>query len=368
MRTTKVFVLLALALVAVLAIGGCRPVQEELVLRYSVDHSATQASAFSEEDVLKVKLEELIPNAKVQLYTASSLYKPIETLNQLASGNLEMGSIDSDGAGWDPWINIYAQPMALTTVGAHLEFRNSETAKAFEERMLARGVRVLGWMPESMLGGNAAATRQLSLDDMKGKKIRISAVLTQGPLITSLGANPVAMAFGDVPSALQTGVVDGCLTSVGGFKNIKDLAPYYTCYGMGGVTTDFYMCSVSEKWYQGLDKDLQGKIAEAFTYWTDEFCYWQYAEDTLGYQQFGTTDPSQPGIYIATAEEIAPVKAAVGNSIMDALLAELGEDARWLLELHAKDAAALNARWPMGSHPVEGMSFDGWDKKLRMTS
>jgi len=367
-RYGVVSILFLVALVLSLALAGCAKPAEEMIIRYATDHSATQASAYAELDVLKPKLEELIPNAKVQIYQASSLYKPIESLNQLSVGNLEMAAVDSDGAGFDPWTNIFAQPMVLTTVGSHMEYKNSSVAKALEERFLAKyDIRILGWMVESMLGGVASPQRMIALNTIQGKKIRISAALTQGPMLNAMGASPITMAWGDVPSAVQTGVVDAVITSVGGFGNIRDLTPYYTVYGMGGVFTDFYMCAVSEKWFKSLSTANQGKIVEAFDYWLAEFYKMQYAEDMLGYQNYGTTDPTKPGIYICKPEEIAPLKAAVGTAVIDALVKECGEDARTLIEAFNTEGAALVAKYPPGTHPIESVNPDDYKAILRVS-
>jgi len=359
--------LMLMLLGASLILSACTPTSDELVIRYSTDHSATQASAYAELDLLAPKIQELIPNAKVQIYQASSLYKPIESANQMVTGNLEMASIDSDGAGWDPWCNIFAQPMVLSTVGAHMEFKNTTVAKTFEDRMLTKGIRVLGWMCESMLGGLSASERVLTPEDFSGKKIRISAALTQGPMVTAIGGSPVTMAWGDVPSALQTGVVDGVITSVGGFKNIRDLGPYYTVFGMGGVFTDFYMCCVSEVWWQSLSDENKAKMEQAVDYWLEGFYKWQYAEDMLGFEEFGTTDPSKPGIYICTPAEVAPIKAKVGTSIVDSLVKQLGEDARPVIEAFNTEGAALVAQYPPGTHPVESEDPNDYRAVLRVS-
>jgi TRAP-type transport system periplasmic protein len=46
------------------------------------------------------------------------------------------------------------------------------------------------------------------LEDMKGLKVRVQATKTEDALIPAYGALPVHMPFGDVYTALQTGVVD----------------------------------------------------------------------------------------------------------------------------------------------------------------
>ena len=53
-----------------------------------------------------------------------------------------------------------------------------------------------------------------SLDDLKGKKIRASGRMT-GKLLEALGSEAVNISFGEVPGALQRGVVDCAVTGAG---------------------------------------------------------------------------------------------------------------------------------------------------------
>ena len=53
-----------------------------------------------------------------------------------------------------------------------------------------------------------------SLSDLEGKKIRASGRLT-GKLLEALGAEAVSISFGEVPGALQKGVVDCAVTGAG---------------------------------------------------------------------------------------------------------------------------------------------------------
>jgi len=53
-----------------------------------------------------------------------------------------------------------------------------------------------------------------SLEDLKGKKIRASGRMT-GKLLEALGAEAVSVGFGEVPGALQKGVVDCAVTGAG---------------------------------------------------------------------------------------------------------------------------------------------------------
>lgn len=367
--TRKVVSIVLLAVLALsAALSGCAPAaQEELVIRYSTDHGSVQASAYGESEVMAPKLEELIPNAKVQVYQGGALYQPIEAMNQLVAGNLEMAGVDSDGAGWDPYCNIWAIPMLLSTVGSHAEFHNTAFAKYMEERMLGKGVRIMGWMIESMVGGAMAPTRFLTPDDFVGKKIRMSATLTQGPLIEALGGSAMSISGADFASALQTGVTDCGLSTVGGYNQVRDFAPYYTIFGAGGVFCDFYMVAVSEMWYQTLSDDNKALLQEGVDFWLEEFYKMQYSEDLLAYQTYGTLDPTQPGMYWCTDAEVQAVQDVVGTAVMDNMLSVLGADAKPIIDAYVAEARALVQKWPSGSHPLEQTDIESYRAAVHMT-
>lgn len=67
-------------------------------------------------------------------------------------------------------------------------------------------------------------------DDMKGLKIRVQETELMMDLVSALGASPVAMGFGEVYSALQTGVIDGAENNWSSFEttNHYEVANYFT--------------------------------------------------------------------------------------------------------------------------------------------
>lgn len=67
-------------------------------------------------------------------------------------------------------------------------------------------------------------------DDMKGLKIRVQETKLMMDLVSALGASPVAMGFGDVYSALQSGVIDGAENNWSSFDstNHYEVAKYFT--------------------------------------------------------------------------------------------------------------------------------------------
>ena len=64
--------------------------------------------------------------------------------------------------------------------------------------------------------GVGGKKRYLKPADFGGRKVR-SMGPVENPLLASWKANPVVMAFGEVPTALESGVIDGLMTSIGGW-------------------------------------------------------------------------------------------------------------------------------------------------------
>ena len=79
---------------------------------------------------------------------------------------------------------------------------------------------------------------------MKDRKIRTFAAGVN-PTVSSWGASPVVMSFGDVPSALESGVIDGVITSIGGWRAITEQTPFYTIAGISTVAFDTYWVGAS---------------------------------------------------------------------------------------------------------------------------
>lgn len=98
-----------------------------------------------------------------------------------------------------------------------------------------------------------------SLEDLSGKQLRISGGLT--PVMEKLGAAPVGMSQAEVPEALQTGVIEGNISSREVLKDLKiaESTKYVTDYPL--TITSFVAVMNKEKW-ESLPEDVQKVIEE----------------------------------------------------------------------------------------------------------
>ena len=128
---------------------------------------------------------------------------------QIAADGFFLGAIEEGG--------ILRLPMLFSSIeefNKGLESVTPVLEKAFAEKnvvLLAQYVYPLqvSWATFDMT----------SLDDMAGHKMRVSSP-EQGAFVSAYGGSPVTIGGAEVPTALQTGVVDGVFTaSVGGLQD-----------------------------------------------------------------------------------------------------------------------------------------------------
>lgn len=98
-----------------------------------------------------------------------------------------------------------------------------------------------------------------SMEELKGQQLRISGALA--PIVTELGGSPVGMSQAEVPEALQTGIVEGYVSSREILKDAKlaEMVSYVTDYPLTIATAIAVMNQ--DKW-DSLPEDVQKVIDE----------------------------------------------------------------------------------------------------------
>src|SRR5690606_4474639 len=215
------------------------------------------------------------------------------------------------------------------------------------------GIKMFGTAHLSMFMGVGAGKRLLQPADLKGMKIR-SMGPAENAALQAWGANPTTMAFGDVPPALETGVIDGLLTSLGGWNSVKDQASFFTLAGINGIVGDYYWVGASQIWWDSLNEDQQRIIEDIMV---NEVLPFQkqvnWCNDKRVIDRFGTEDPSKPGIYLASADEQKALAEALGDATSEWVKSNTPDDANQWVDKFAEEARAASEAHPIGSSELE---------------
>ncbi|MFN4089201.1 MAG: TRAP transporter substrate-binding protein, partial [Alphaproteobacteria bacterium] len=229
-----------------------------------------------------------------------------------------------------------------------------ETVQMIKDRFeKIHGIKMLGTAHLSMYMGAGASKRLLKPEDFRGQKIR-SMGPAENAALAAWGASPTTMAFGDVPPALQTGVIDGLLTSLGGFNQVRDQAPYFTIAGVNGIVGDYYWVGVALKWWNALEeqqRDILHKLVVDEVLPLSKKLNW--CNDQRVIEQFGTDDPSKPGIYIMKADEQQALAERLGDATSQWVKANTPHDADKWVDRFQEEAKAAVEKHPLGESWIE---------------
>ena len=351
---------LGFAVTTTLLAGLSTPAQaalEKVIIRVSVDLPPPPHPTAIAMEWFKKEVEKQFPaGSEVRNFYAGALYKDPDAMSAMTQGNLEMGwLVTGKTAATDIWMSIIGQPGVLTTVAAIHDLKNQSTGKMLLKRLREKHfIEPFGFVDLSFALAMAGKERLLTVESFKGKKIRTFAAGVN-PVVASWGASPVVMSFGDVPSALESGVLDGVITSIGGWRAITEQTPYYTIGGISTVAFDNYWVGASQAWFNKLNKDTQAKIrslvTEAVAYQNEL----NWCNDEFAIREFKAEKPSDPGIYVATAAEAKPLQEAIGNNVANYLKGKLPKEAHHWVDTYLKEGRAASARLAPGTDPVESL-------------
>ncbi|MDA1101700.1 MAG: TRAP transporter substrate-binding protein DctP [Proteobacteria bacterium] len=341
--------------------GAAEPVK----LRWASDHNGPPHPAAIAEVYFAEQVEKKIPGSKVQIFWAKSLYTVPQGVKALTQGNLEIltGQFGKTSS-IEPLANVLLGAGKLSTVGA---IDALDKTKTFEELTThfnkAHDITIMGAGHLSMyMGAGAVKGRLIEPADFSGKKMR-SMGPAENALLSALGANPQAMAFGDVPPALQTGVIDGLLTSLGGFSATKEQAPYFTVAGLNGIVGDYYWFGVSNRWWNMLAKEQRDILTDIIK---NDFIPFQrvinYCNDKRTLEKFITTDKNAPGIYVMSPAEAAVIKKAEGGATNAWIKTKVDDTGDRLVDQFTMEAEALVKANPPGSSPLEKTDCSQYEK------
>jgi TRAP-type C4-dicarboxylate transport system substrate-binding protein len=245
-------------------------------------------------------------------------------------------------------------PMLLTTPGAMNQMENFSTFKALAKRFKdVHGIKIFGAGHLSMYIGVGGGVPLRDVAAFEGKKLR-SMGPAENVALESWGASAVTMAFGDVPPALETKVIDGLVTSLGGFNSTKDQAPYFTVAGINGISGDYYWIGASYKWWNKLNKPTQDIIEKLMVEKVIPFekaANWCY--DLRVLRKYETKDKTKPGIYILSPEESEAFSSKLGNATVDWVKSKTPKEADKLVDDFVREARAASKAHPLGTDPLE---------------
>lgn len=336
MKITRILVSFTMA-VSLFAGSVCTCLAAEPEPEYSISTacSSTEYTAIGNNTVINFNYAaqlafknyvEAASNGRIEvnIYTNSSLGNASEILLQCMQGVIECSTAgDSDLSNYYPNIQVFTIPYVFDNRVDFYDFLDSAyAASLFEDIAQNCGVRIISAFDNGGFRNFSNNVRQIhTADDLKGLKIRCMQSASYITTLETLGATPTALAFSELYSALQTGVVDGQENAplVMLDNSIYEQQKYYSLDGHS-ISPAFII--VNEQWLRSLPEELPevvldgGKMAQTA------------ARGTIGASEglaLNLLTEKGVEVYAPSAEEKETFKV-VQEPVIEWLRGEIGEE------------------------------------------
>jgi tripartite ATP-independent transporter DctP family solute receptor len=202
---------------------------------------------------------------KVELFANGRLGDNKSTMEQVLNGNL-MITTTTDGA-MGPFyknIQVLSAPYVFKDMNTLWKVLDGPFGKKLFNDMAAKsGFRVLASGNSGLFRSFANSKKEIRVPaDMKGMKMRVQDSPIFMELVRACGANPTPVAWMELYSALQTGVVDGMEHAPSAIlsSSLHEVQKFYT---LNNHTVTIQLFVTSERFYKSLPADLKTAFVKA---------------------------------------------------------------------------------------------------------
>jgi len=200
---------------------------------------------------------------KVELYPNSQLYKDREEMEALQLGAVQMlaPSLSKFGPLGVREFEVFDLPYAFPNKETLYRVMDGEIGKKLFTKLEAKNIVGLAYWDNGFK--QMSANKPLrKVEDFRGLKMRIQSSKVLDAQMRALGASPQVMAFSEVYTALQQGVVDGTENPVSNFytQKMHEVQKHMTISDHGYLG---YAVITNKKFWDGLPQDIRGELEHA---------------------------------------------------------------------------------------------------------
>ncbi|MEN3383372.1 MAG: hypothetical protein V7608_3416 [Hyphomicrobiales bacterium] len=185
------------------------PAKAQIVAKYSgiqpIDHPSSYSEKYFGEEVGLLTKGAI----KVEVYHNTQLGDAVANVQSVRNGTIGFSTVSASNLNQVvPAMDMYSLPFLFKNEAHFWWFLSTPEAAALAKPLEDKGIKILGYLDS---GSRNFFTQKAirTPDDLKGQKIRVMASPVMVNTMKALGATGVPVAWAELYTALQTGVVDG---------------------------------------------------------------------------------------------------------------------------------------------------------------
>lgn len=211
--------------------GDLERVVPEFVLTYAENQAEDYPTTQGAYKFAELVRERTGGRIEVQVNAGGLLGDEKTVIEQLQFGGVDFARVSlSPLAEFVPKLNVLQLPYLYHNRDHMWKVLEGPIGDDFINSFGGSDLVALSWYDAGARSFYSSKEPIVSLEDMKGRNIRVQESELMMDTIEALGATPVPMAFGDVYSALQTGEIDGAENNWPSYESTRhyEVAGYFT--------------------------------------------------------------------------------------------------------------------------------------------
>lgn len=184
--------------------------ENPLVLTLSHSLSETHTVHIAMEEFAEKVNERTDGRIQIQIFPNGQLGSETESMEQLMAGVIAMTKVSAPGlATYNEAYHTFGLPYIFDDTE---DFYHVMDSPEMQDFFLSTGDDGFVTLTYYTSGARSFYTKDKAIrkpEDLKGLKIRVQDMKSQTDMLEALGGTPVAMSYGDVYTAMQTGIIDG---------------------------------------------------------------------------------------------------------------------------------------------------------------
>jgi tripartite ATP-independent transporter DctP family solute receptor len=205
--------------------------EEPIVMRLAETHGADYPTTQGDYEFARLVEERSDGRIKIEVYPGSQLGEERAVIEQVQFGAIDFTRVSiSPLAAFSENFNALQMPYLYRNADHMWKVLNSKVGDDFLASLEPAGFVGLSWFDSGARSFYNSVRPVKSVEDLDGLKIRVQESALMVGLVEALGAVATPMPFGEVYSAIQTGVIDGAENNWPSYfaTSHYEVATYYT--------------------------------------------------------------------------------------------------------------------------------------------
>ncbi|OGB93783.1 MAG: hypothetical protein A3G35_10835 [candidate division NC10 bacterium RIFCSPLOWO2_12_FULL_66_18] len=238
------------------------PAPAATVLKFSSIHEPAHPSAYTAEFFASRVKQLTKGEVEVQVYHSRQLGDARDNVENVRNGSIAFTSVSiSNLSQVLPAMDAWSLPFIFKSDDHYWYVLNDPRAMEFMKQLEPKGIKTITWITSG--ARNFFTQKPIRTPaDMKGMKIRVMASPVMINSMKAMGASGVPVAWGELYTALQTGVVDGAENNHPSLISMKfyEVSKFYTLDEHMRIPD---VNIISTKVFDKLSKSQQAAILQA---------------------------------------------------------------------------------------------------------